>query len=100
MKGRSLIGKRCSCCARHEPQFVFDGGAPDAVLARIDQHVGADLGEGSLEQDEVAIVGRPAGALAQQLDRMVERVKAVLEAGERGVEFERWGGDGDCVRSQ
>jgi len=27
-------------------------------------------------------------------------VVSVLEAGERGVEFERWGGDGDCVRSQ
>jgi hypothetical protein len=62
------------------------------VLAGVDQHVRSDLGEGSLEQDEVAVVGTPAGALAQQIDRVVERVQAVFQSCERGVEFKGWGG--------
>jgi hypothetical protein len=62
------------------------------VLARVDEHVRADLGEGRFEQDEVAILGAPAGALTQQVHRVVKRVQALFEPGERGAELEGWGG--------
>ena len=103
MKGRSLIGKRCSCSARLQPQFVLDGRSAGAVLARIDQHVRSDLGKGRFEQDEVPIVRAPAGALAQQVHRVVKRVEAVFESGESGVELEGQGVRFDVagwVRSQ
>jgi hypothetical protein len=57
------------------------------VLARVDEHVRTDLGEGGLEEDEVVVVGTPSGALAQQVDRVVERVQAILESGERRVKL-------------
>jgi hypothetical protein len=64
------------------------------VLPRVNQHVRTDLGEGRLEQDEVAIVGAPAHALAEQVDGMVKRVETVFQSGERGVEFKGFWVDG------
>ena len=88
MKGRSPVGKRCSCGARFQAQLVLHGRSFAAVLARVDEHIRADLGERRLEQDQVAVLGAAAGALAQQIHRVVERVEAVFEPGERGVELE------------
>jgi hypothetical protein len=70
------------------------------VLAGVDQHVRADLGKGGFEEDEVAVVGASAGSLAQQVDRVVERVQAIFQCCERGVEFKGWSGYRDGVKSQ
>ena len=103
MKGRSLIGKRCSCGAGFQPQCVLHGLSVGAVFSRVDQHVRSDLGKSCLEQDEVAIVGTSAGALAQQVHRVVKGVQSVFQPSECGVKFKR--GKSDCangvgVRSQ
>ena len=103
MKGRSLISKRCSCGAGFQPQFVLHRVTAGAVLSRVDQHVRADLGKSCLEQDEVAIVGTSAGALAQQGHRVVKGVQSFFQPSECGVKFKR--GKSDCangvgVRSQ
>ena len=91
MKGRSPVGKRCSCSVRFQAQVVLDGRSVAAVLAGVDEHVRADLREGRLEQDEVAVVGAAARTLAQQIHRVMKRVQAVFEPGQRGVELE-WRG--------
>ena len=88
MKGRSPVGKRCSCSASVKAQLVLHRWSFAAVLAGVDEHVRADLGESGFEKDEVVVVGTPAGALAQQVDRVVERVQAVFQSCERRVEFE------------
>jgi hypothetical protein len=92
MKGRSLIGESCSCGARLETQLVLDWGPGGPVLAGVDQHVRSDLCEGRFEKDQVVIVGAATGALAQQIDRVVKRVQAVFESGQRGVKLKRLGG--------
>lgn len=80
MKGRSPVGERCSCSTCFQAQLVLHGRSFAAVLARVDEHVGADLGEGGFEQDKVAVVGAPAGALAQQVDRVVKRVQPIFQS--------------------
>ena len=91
MNGRSVIGKRCSCGARFEAQNVLNRKPARPVLAGIDQYVRSDLSQGSLEQDQVAILGASARALAKQVHRVVEGVQSVFESGEVGAELERLG---------
>ena len=60
----------------------------------VPEDVGADLGQGALEQDEAQVVDRASGLLAEQVDRAVKGVQPLLEAVERGVEFEGLPGGG------
>ena len=89
MNGRSSIGKKCTCSVRIQSELVFDRRAPRSVLPCVDQDVRSDLRERGLEQDEVAIVGPPAGSLAKQLHRVVKRLQTIVKAGEGGVEL-KW----------
>ena len=57
------------------------------MLSCVDEDVRADLGEGRLKQDQVVVVGASAGALTQQVNRVVKRVQPILESGKRGVEL-------------
>lgn len=100
MKGRSPVGERCSCSTCFQAQLVLHGRSFAAVLTGVDEHIRADLGEGGFKEDEVAVVGAPPGALAEQVDRMVERVQAIFQSCERGVEFKGWGSWRDRLRSQ
>jgi hypothetical protein len=70
-------------------EVVLDRRAARSVLARVDQDVGSDLRESGLEQDEIAIVRRPSGALAKQVHRMVNGVQSFVESSESGVELKR-----------
>src|SRR5882672_2734575 len=89
MNGRSPVGKRCSCGARFEAQNVLDGRPARAVLARVDQHIGSDLGEGRFEQDQIAILGAASRALAKHVHRVVECVQSIFESGEGGAKLKR-----------
>ena len=58
------------------------------------EDVRPDLGQCALEEDEAQVVDGAPGLVAQQLDRPVECVQALLEAGERGAELEGLPGGG------
>ena len=100
MNGRSVVGKESGRNAIVQSKPVLDGWSGGAVLARIDQHVGSDLRDGGLEQDEVAIAVRKACPLAKKLHRAVKSVQSIVQAGEGGFELKRLGNPTVRVRSQ
>jgi hypothetical protein len=95
-----MVGKESGGDASFHSKAVFDRRSGGAVLARVDQHVGSDLRDGGLEQDEVAIAGGKASPLAKQLHRAVKSVQSIVQAGEGGFELKRLGDPTVRVRSQ
>ena len=74
MKWRSAIGERGQRRVALEPEEVLDGGVRRAFEATVSEHVGADLGEGALEEHHIGVVDSAPGPLTKAADRVVESV--------------------------
>ena len=78
MDRRSPVGERRHRSALIDLEHVSDGVVTSRRPA-VREHVGADLREGGLKQNEVAVVRCSTGCLAQLLNRRVDDFQTVVE---------------------
>jgi hypothetical protein len=98
MHRRARIGERRRRGAVRKLQDVLDVMV-DPWRSPVGEHVGADLADRGLEENEVAVVDLAADLFAQELDRLVENVQSFVKPGEVGTEY-KWLLGSAALRSQ
>jgi hypothetical protein len=98
MRRRTWIGERCNRVAAGKLQDILDV-VVDPRWPAVCEDVRADLADGGLEEDELAVVDFAADRVAQELDGLVENVQSFVKPAEVGTEL-KWLLGSASLRSQ